>query len=95
MTDPRPHPTTWTAPDRLPSRHDLQPAPLPADLEALVRSGHLTEVEPGCYRRAPRRPTRHPPHRPHGSSTTSTSTGSAPLRLAAKTLIAVTSLLPT
>ena len=57
MTDPRPHPTTWTAPDRLPLRHELQqPAPLPADLEALVRSGHLTKVEPGCYRRAPRRP---------------------------------------
>jgi len=60
MTDPRPHPTTWTAPDRLPSRHELQPASLPADLEALVRSGHLTEVEPGRYRRAPRRPTAPP-----------------------------------
>jgi len=56
MTDLRPHPTTWTAPGRLPSRHELQPASLPADLEALVRSGHLTEVEPGRYRRGPRRP---------------------------------------
>jgi len=56
MTDPRPNPTTWTAPDAIPSRHELQPAPLPADLEALVRSGHLTEVEPGRYRRAPRHP---------------------------------------
>ncbi len=42
-----------TAPDRMPSRRALQP-PLPADLAALVAAGHLIEVEPGCFRRAPR-----------------------------------------
>lgn len=38
---------------RLPSRTDLQTA-LPADLEALVKCGHLVAVTDGVYRRAPR-----------------------------------------
>ncbi len=45
---------TWQTPSRMPSRAEMRP--LPADLAALVRSGHLTEVEPGVYRRAPRSP---------------------------------------
>jgi len=46
--------TTWTPPSRLPTRSELQPQ-LPHDVEALVRAGHLLEVSPGQYRRAPRR----------------------------------------
>jgi len=47
---------TWTVPDRLPTRHSLQPT-LPADVAALVAAGHLVEVSPNVYRRAPRRAT--------------------------------------
>ncbi len=42
-----------TAPDRLPSRRSLQ-QPLPHDVAALVAAGHLVQVAPGLYRRAPR-----------------------------------------
>jgi len=53
----------WRAPDWMPSRRDLQPPPhhedpatrLPHDFAALVRAGHVTEVAPGVYRRAPHR----------------------------------------
>ena len=45
--------TTWQAPERMPSRRDLA-VPLPLDLAALVRAGHLLEVAPSVYRRAPR-----------------------------------------
>ncbi len=44
-----------TAPDRMPSRTDLA-APLPLDVAALVAAGHLLEVAPNVYRRAPRTP---------------------------------------
>jgi len=43
-------PTTWQPPERMPSRTELRPPP--ADLAALVRAGHLHQVEPGVYRRA-------------------------------------------
>lgn len=49
MTDP----SIWQAPDRLPTRGDLA-VPLPLDVAALVAAGHLLEVAPSVYRRAPR-----------------------------------------
>ncbi len=45
--------TPSPTPTRMPSRRSLQPA-LPVDVQALVRCGHLIEVEPGCFRRATR-----------------------------------------
>ncbi len=51
---------TWQAPDQMPSRRSLQPT-LPADVAALIRAGHLLEVAPSVYRRAPRSRTT-PPH---------------------------------
>jgi hypothetical protein len=61
-------PSTWQAAERMPSRAKLHPLPL--DVAALVRAGHLHQVEPGVYRRAPRpttiQPTRAvPPARAH------------------------------
>ena len=51
---------TWQAPDRMPKRQDVQPWRVPVDVAALVRAGHLLEVAPSVYRRAPRsRTTRH------------------------------------
>ncbi len=43
---------TWQPPGRMPSHAELHPLPL--DVAALVRAGHLHQVEPGVYRRAPR-----------------------------------------
>ncbi len=51
--------TDYPPPERMPSRAELPP--LPADLAALVRAGHLVEVEPNQYRRAPRRMYPAPP----------------------------------
>jgi hypothetical protein len=45
---------TWQAPDRIPKRQDVQPRRVPVDVAALVRAGHLLEVAPSVYRRAPR-----------------------------------------
>jgi len=60
---------TWQAPDRMPKRQDVQPWRVPVDVAALVCAGHLLEVAPSVYRRAPpiphhpatteRRATRH------------------------------------
>lgn len=51
--------TDYPPPERMPGRAELRP--LPADLAALARAGHLHQVEPGVYRRAPRTPPAHPP----------------------------------
>ncbi len=58
--------TTWQAPDRMPSRPELQPWRAPADVAALVRAGHLLEVAPYVFRRAPR--SRITPPQPNGAT---------------------------
>ncbi len=64
----------WRPPDWMPSGRDLQPPPhhedpatrLPHDLAALVRAGHLHQVTPSVYRRAPR--SRTSPPQPNGAT---------------------------
>ena len=57
---------TWQAPDRMPKRQDVQPWRVPVDVAALVRAGHLLEVAPSIYRRAPR--SRTTPPQPNGAT---------------------------
>lgn len=50
--DHRHEPHHLAAPSRMPNRGELRPLPLA--VAPLVRAGHLHQVAPGMYRRAPR-----------------------------------------